>query len=155
MGQPAVRGVEIRVLCPGSIEDFHAHLLRLDRTSRFPGTDDRAIDTHCLSLVSGGAILLGAFVDGVMRGGAEIVPDRTARRAEAAITVENDYAERGLERDLTARIIDEARRYHLNNLRVHEQNATRSYRVPAFQLQAYGASSGEVGTGSPKRSCAT
>ena len=139
MGKPAVRSTEIRVLSRGSIEDFHAHLLRLDRTSRFPGIDDRAIDAHCLNLVSGGAILLGAFIDGVMRAGAEIVPDRTARRAEAAITVENGYAERGLERDLTARVIDEARRHHLNNLRVHEQSMTRSYRVPVFQLQAYAA----------------
>ena len=139
MGKPTIRGVEIRILSPGSIEDFHAHLLRLDRTSRFPGTDDRAIDTHCLSLVGGGAILIGAFVDGVMRAGAEIVPDRTARRAEAAITVENGYLERGLERDLTTRIIDEARRYHLNDLRIHEQSATRGYRVPVFQLQLYAA----------------
>jgi hypothetical protein len=41
---------------------------------------------------------------------------------------------------LTARIIDEARRYHLNNLRVHEQNATRVYRIPVLELQVYAAS---------------
>ena len=33
----SIRKAEIRVLGPGSIEDFHAHLVRLDRTSRFPG----------------------------------------------------------------------------------------------------------------------
>ena len=58
----------------GAIEDYHAHLVRLDRKSRFPGMDDRAIEAHCLSLVSRGAILIGAFVDGVMRAAAEIVP---------------------------------------------------------------------------------
>jgi len=130
---------EIRVLSAGSIEDFHAHLVRLDRTSRLPGEDDRAIDTHCLGLFSAGAILIGAFVDGVMRGGAEIVPDRTARRAEAAITIENGFHDRGLERDLTARIVEEAQRHHLNQLRINEQTATRSFRVPVFQLQAYAA----------------
>jgi hypothetical protein len=139
MGRPAIRKTEIRVLGPGSIEDFHAHLVRLDRTSRFPGEDDRAIDSHCLGLVAVGAILIGAFVDGVLRGGAEIVPDRTARRAEAAITIENEFHDRGLERELTARVIDEAQRHHLNQLRIQEQSATRSYRVPVFQLQGYAA----------------
>ena len=68
MAKSAIRKAEIRMLGPGSIEDFHAHLVRLDRTSRFPGEDDRAIDIHCLGLVAAGAILIGAFVDGVMRG---------------------------------------------------------------------------------------
>ena len=135
----SMRNAEIRVLSPGSIEDFHAHLVRLDRASRFPGEDDRAIDTHCLGLVSAGAILIGAFIDGVLRAGAEIIPDRTARRAEAAITIEEGFSDRGLERELTARVIDEAQRHHLNQLRIQEQNATRSYRVPVFQLQAYAA----------------
>jgi hypothetical protein len=139
MGKPAVRGTDIRILCPGSIEDFHAHLVRLDRTSRFPGEDDRAIEVHCLGLIAAGAILIGAFIDGVIRAAAEIVPDRTARRAEAAITVETDYVDRGLERELTARVIDEAQRHHLNHLRINEQTETRSYLVPVFQLQAYAA----------------
>jgi len=141
MAQPAVRGTEIRVLSPGSIEDFHAHLVRLDRHSRFPGEDDRAIDVHCLGLVAAGAILIGAFVDGVMRAAAEIVPDRTARRAEAAITVEDGFQDRGLEQDLTSRIVDEAQRHHLNQLRIQEQNATRSYRIPVFQLQVLSTAS--------------
>ena len=135
----SIRKTEIRVLSPGSIEDFHAHLVRLDRTSRFPGEDDRAIDTHCLGLITAGAILIGAYVDGVLRGGAEIVPDRTARRGEAAITIEDEFHDRGLERELTAWIVDEAQRYHLNHVRIQEQNGTRSYRVPVFQLQVYAA----------------
>ena len=133
------RAAEYRVLGPTAIEDYHAHLLRFDRTSRFPGTDDRAIDAHCLDLVAAGAILVGAYVNGVMRAAAEIVPDRTARRAEAAITVEDGFHDRGFERELTARIIDEARRYHLNNLRVHEQSATRIYRIPVLELQVFAA----------------
>ena len=135
-----IRKTEIRVLSPGSIDDFHAHLVRLDRSSRFPGEDDRAIDTHCLGLIAAGAIVIGAFVDGVLRGGAEIVPDRTARRGEAAITIEDGFHDRGLERELTARIVDEAQRHHLNQLRIQEQSATRSYRLPVFQLQVYAAS---------------
>jgi hypothetical protein len=135
-----VHAAEIRVLGPSAIEDYHAHLLRLDRMSRFPGAGDRSIDVHCLGLVAAGAILIGAYVQDVMRAGAEIVPDRTARRAEAAITVENGYHDRGLERELTARIVDEARRYHINDLRVHEQSAVRSYRIPVLQLHSYATS---------------
>lgn len=135
-----VHAAEIRVLGPSAIEDYHAHLLRLDRMSRFAGADDRSIDVHCLGLVAAGAILIGAYVQDVMRAGAEIVPDRTARRAEAAITIEDGYHDRGLERELTARIVDEARRYHISDLRVHEQSAVRSYRIPVLQLHSYATS---------------
>ena len=131
---------EIRVLSATAIEDYHAHLVRLDRKSRFPGMDDRAIEAHCLSLMSRGAILIGAFVDGVMRAAAEIVPDRTARKAEAAITIENGYHDMGYERDLTDHVIEEARRYHLNDVRLHEHNAVRSMKIPAFKPKlAYAA----------------
>jgi hypothetical protein len=133
-----VHAAEIRVLGPSAIEDYHAHLLRLDRSSLFPG-DDRSIDAHCLNLMAAGAILIGAFVKGVMRAAAEIVPDRTARRAEAAITVEDGFHERGIERELTARIIDEARRYHLSNVRVQDQSSSRHYRIPVLQLHSYAA----------------
>jgi len=131
-----VHAAEFRVLGPTAIEDYHAHLLRLDRTSRFPG-DERGVDAHCLDLVASGAILIGAYVKGVMRASAEIVPDRTARRAEAAITIEDGFDERGFERELTARIIDEARRYHLSDVRVHDQSTSRRYKIPLLELHSY------------------
>jgi hypothetical protein len=74
-----------------------------------------------------------------MRAAAEIVPDRTARRAEASITIEAGFHERGFERDLTARIIDEARRYHLNDVRVQEQSSSRRYKIPVLELHSYAA----------------
>jgi GNAT superfamily N-acetyltransferase len=131
--------VEYRVLGAANIEDYHAHLVRLDRFSRFPGTDDRAIDSHCLDLIGSGAILIGAFVDGVMRAAAEIIPDRTARRAEASITVEAAWQDAGYDRELIARVIEEARRYHLHDLRVNEQCTRRSYRLPPFELKLHAA----------------
>jgi len=133
-----VHAAEIRVVGPSAIEEYHAHLLRLDRSSLIPG-DDRAIDTHCLELLASGAILIGAYVKGVMRASAEIMPDRTARRAEAAITVENGFQERGFERELTSRIIDEARRYHLSDVRVQEQGSSRCYKIPGLELHSYAA----------------
>jgi hypothetical protein len=132
-----VHAAEIRVLTPSSIEDYHAHLMRLDRASRLPGTDDRSIDRHCLDLVSSGAILIGAYVKGVMRAGAEIVPDRTARRAEAAITVENGFEDRGFDRELTTSIIEQARRHHMNDVLVHEQSTSRRYKIPTLELHSY------------------
>ncbi|WP_068013569.1 hypothetical protein [Rhodoplanes sp. Z2-YC6860] len=131
-----VHAAEIRVLGTTAIEDYHAHLMRLDRASLIPG-DDRGIDAHCLDLLASGAILIGAYVKGVMRASAEIVPDRTARRAEAAITIEDGYYERGFERELTDKIIEEARRYHLTDVRVQEPTATRSYKIPMMQLHSY------------------
>jgi GNAT superfamily N-acetyltransferase len=131
--------VEIKVLSPTAIEDFHAHLVRLDRTSCLPGTDDHAIDRHCLELIASGAILIGVYENGAIRAAAEIVPDRTARRAEAAITVEDGYADRGFERELTEHVVEEARRHHLQRLRLHEQNAVRSYYIPTTGLASAAA----------------
>ena len=88
--------------------------------------------TAC-GLLTAGAIFVGAYVDGVMRAAAEIVPDRTARSAEAAITVEQGFDDSGFGRMLTERIIDEARRYHLSKLRVLEQNATTNIEVAEKQ----------------------
>jgi len=131
-----VHAAEYRVLGTTAIEDYHAHLMRLDRASPMPG-DDRGVDAHCLSLLASGAILIGAFVKGVMRAGAEIVPDRTARRAEAAITIEDGYRDSGFERELTAKIIEQARRYHLIDVRVQEPAASRSYHIPPLELPSY------------------
>jgi hypothetical protein len=71
-----VRGTEFRVLGPTAIEDYHAHLVRLGR-SRVPGIDDRSIDAHCLDLIASGAILIGAYVDGVMRAAARGASSRS------------------------------------------------------------------------------
>ena len=132
-------GPKFAVLGPTAIEDYHAHLVRLDRTSRFPGADDRSIDAHCLDLIAAGAILIGAYVNGVMRAGAEIVPDRTARRAEAAITIENGYQDRGFERELTAH--DHRRGAPLSSERSARARAepriADATRIPVLELHSY------------------
>lgn len=119
---------EIRVLGPTGIEDYYAHLLRLDR-SRYAATDGCPIDAHCLGLITSGAILIGAYVDGVMRAAAEIVPDRTARHAEAAITIEQGFDDRGFGRVLTERIIEVAQRCHMNMLHVLERSASKDIQI--------------------------
>jgi hypothetical protein len=126
---------DIRVLETSGIEDYYAHLLRLDRASCFPAAADSAIETHCLRLLTAGAIFVGAYVDGVMRAAAEIVPDRTARRAEAAITIEQGFDDRNFGRALTERIVDVARRHHLNKLRVLEQSSTTNIQIAEAQVR--------------------
>jgi len=115
--------IEIRVLNPIGIEDYHAHLLRLDlqdRRQRFAGeSDDRGIDGHCLRLLGAQAIVIGGYVDGALRVGVEICPDRTARHAEAIFTAEPKFSLGPVVRMLLTRLIDEARRYHLAEMTLH------------------------------------
>jgi len=112
--------IEIRVLGQNGIEDHHAHLLRLDPTIRelrlAAGTDDRGIDGHCLRLIGSQAVLIGAYCDGTLRAGLEIIPDRTAREAEAIFTAEAEFGSSAIARMLIARMFDEARRYRLTRL---------------------------------------
>jgi hypothetical protein len=115
--------IEIRILSPCGIEDYHAHLLRLDvadRRLRFAeDSDDRSIDGHCLRLLGAQAIVIGGYVDGTLRAGVEICPDRTARRAEAIFTAEPKFALTGVTLMLLTRMMDEARRYRLSDMRLH------------------------------------
>ncbi len=113
---------EIRVLGPSGIEDFHAHLLRLDPEGRrhcAGSNDDRAIDSHCLKLLTARAILVGAYIEGAMRAAVEIIPDRAARKAEANFSVETSYRSAALGRALIARAIKEARTYRLLDVSLH------------------------------------
>ncbi|HWP26294.1 MAG TPA: hypothetical protein VNL39_08135 [Xanthobacteraceae bacterium] len=127
---------EIRVMGPSGLEDYYAHLLRLDPRTCRPADD--AVSAHCLGLLSVGAILIGVYVDGVMRAAAEIVPDRAAKQAEAVITVETGYENRGLVRALTERVMAEARRYHLSMRRVVEQRLIGSIPLAGRPLHVSG-----------------
>lgn len=115
--------VEIRVLGASGIEDHHAHLLRLDPAERTdylcPDADDHAIDSHCLRLMSAQAIVIGAYIDGVMRAAIELVPDRTARKAEALFTAENGFGFPELVKKLLSHAAEQARKYRLNELQFH------------------------------------
>ncbi len=102
-------GYDIRVLPTCSIEDHHAHLLRLDYLDRClffsAGSDDHAVDAHCLRLLSAQAIVIGAYNEGRLRASIEIVPDRTGRRAAATLIAESGYQSD----DLAEAMIDRAR----------------------------------------------
>lgn len=143
--------IEIRVLGASAIEDHHAHLLRLDPAARdlrlANGTDDRGIDGHCLRLIGSQAVLIGAYADGILRAGLEIIPDRTAREAEAIFTAETDYSSSAIARMLIARMFDEARRYRLSRL------SLRGFDDIALLDRMAEAHFAEIEPGSPLRLC--
>jgi GNAT superfamily N-acetyltransferase len=143
--------IEIRVLGSTGIEDHHAHLLRLDPAVRelrlAAGSDDSGIDGHCLRLIGSQAVLIGAYCDGTLRAGLEIIPDRTAREAEAIFTAEPAFNRPGIARMLIARMFDEARRYRLTRL------SLRGFDDIALLDRMAEAHFVEIEPGSPLRLC--
>ncbi len=116
----SANGYDIRVLSPSSIEDHHAHLLRLDYLDRClffsTGNDDHAVDAHCLRLLSSQAIVIGAYDQGRLRASVEIIPDRAGRRAAATLIAERDYQSDDLAEQMMSRARSEAKRYGLGQL---------------------------------------
>jgi hypothetical protein len=113
-------GFDIRVLSTCSIEDHYAHLLRLDYLDRClffsVGNDDRAVDAHCLRLLSSQAIVIGAYDDGRMCASVEIIPDRAGTRAAATLIAEPDYQSDALAEAMIDRARDEAAKHRLGRL---------------------------------------
>jgi hypothetical protein len=111
---------DIRVLPSCAIEDHHAHLLRLDYLDRClffsTGSDDRAVDAHCLRLISSQAIVIGAYDDGRLRASIEIIPDRSAQRAAATLIAERDYQSNDLADAMMTRARDEATKHRLGRV---------------------------------------
>lgn len=112
--------IGIQVAGIGCVEDHHAHLLRLDYLDRClhfaSGNDDRAIDAHCLRLMSERAILVAAYIDGTQRAAVEIIPDRNAQRAQAMVTTEQGFQSHALMQSLIARAAEEARKHHFTEI---------------------------------------
>src|ERR1022692_2637133 len=78
MQEPLPEGGTIRKLWIGETDAYRDHLLRLDRESRyrrFSGTvSDDFIAGHAATANVIGVVVHGFFVDGVLRGAAELRP---------------------------------------------------------------------------------
>jgi GNAT superfamily N-acetyltransferase len=110
--------VEIRRLWPSDLEAFRDHLLRLAPRSRHDrfggGVGDDFLVHYAESCFGKGDLLYGAFIDGYMRGAAELrsnqaiwseqAPFGRHIHAEAAFSVEEDYRRRGIGEELFRRI---------------------------------------------------
>lgn len=110
-----VDGGVIRKLWIGEIEKYTEHLLRLDpesRSNRFGGAvSDEFITNYVGSIGSLDAVIHGFFIDGVLRGAAELRPLGTtlSEEAEAAFSIEQPWQSHGVGSALLDRTLLAAR----------------------------------------------
>ncbi len=105
----------IRKLLPFEYPLYAAHLTRLtpeERACRFMGTvKDAAMEAHVRDIQRPGNFVMGAFVDGWLRGGAELVvtspvtPSLRHGEAELAVTVEGAHQGQGIGGELVRRVL--------------------------------------------------
>lgn len=114
-----------RKLWAGDTAALRAHLLRLDpesRRLRF-GTpvSDYFIEQYAENALGSHSIAHGYFVDGVLRGVAELRGFRgvSGGEAEAAFSVEKDFQNRGIGTELFARTVLAARNRGISKLYVN------------------------------------
>jgi hypothetical protein len=102
MQDPLADGGVIRKLWIGEADHYRSHLLRLDgesRHSRFGGgVADAFIRNYAGTTFGLSAVVHGFFVDGVMRGAAELRPlgPAFAREAEVAFSIEGPWQSHGV-----------------------------------------------------------
>lgn len=125
MHEPLPDGGAIRKLWIGETEAYRDHLLRLDRDSRhrrFSGTvSDEFIAHHAATANGIGVVVHGFFVDGVLRGAAELrrVGSAFTQGAEAAFSVEQPWQSQGVGTVLLERTLLSARNRGIKSLHMH------------------------------------
>jgi len=112
----------IRKLWMGEADSYRDHLLRLDtasRHSRFGGAvADEFIRDYVATTFGLNAVVHGFFVDGVLRGAAELRPlgPGFAREAEAAFSIETPWQSHGIGSTLLERTLLAARNRGIKTL---------------------------------------
>src|SRR5215472_16325718 len=102
MTEPLPSGGVIRKLWIGEADDYRDHLLRLDavsRRNRFAGAvSDEFVRDYAELSFGIDAVIHGFFVDGTLRGAAELRPIGAplARQAEAAFSIEKPWQSYGV-----------------------------------------------------------
>jgi GNAT superfamily N-acetyltransferase len=108
-------GAVIRKLWIGETDQYREHLLRLDlpsRRSRFGGAvSDAYVANYANRALTLDGIMHGCFIDGVLRGAAELRPlgGSAPRQAEAALSVEKPWQSHGVGSALLSRTLLTAR----------------------------------------------
>jgi GNAT superfamily N-acetyltransferase len=148
-------GGVIRKLWIGETGQYRDHLLRLDpasRNSRFGGgVSDEFIGSFVDLSLSLDAVIHGFFVDGVMRGAAELRPlgARPTREAEAAVSVEKPWQSHGVGSALLRRTLLTARNrgYRLLHMACLAENRRMQQLARKFDAELsfdFGSVVGEV-----------
>jgi GNAT superfamily N-acetyltransferase len=115
MTEPLPRGGSIRKVWLGEADQYRDHLIRLDaasRRNRFAGTvSDEFLQGYARLSLGIDAIIHGFFVDGTLRGAAELRPIGPAlsREAEAAFSIEKPWQSHGVGSALLERTLLAAR----------------------------------------------
>src|SRR5262245_21156205 len=121
MYDPLAYGV-VRKLWMTEAQLYRDHVLRLDgasRRSRFGGTASDEFSRNYVDLsLALEAVVIGFFVDGTLRGAAELRPlgSALAREAEAAVSVEGPWQSQGVGSALLERVLLAARNRGIRRL---------------------------------------
>ena len=124
MNEPLPDGGTIRKLWIGETDAYRDHLLRLDRESRhrrFSGAmADEVIARHAATANGLGIVVHGFFVDGVLRGAAELRQNGSlfSHQAEAAFSIEQPWQSHGVGTGLLERTLLSARNRGIKSLRM-------------------------------------
>lgn len=125
MSEPLPDGGIIRKLWSGEVEAYRDHLLRLDpesRSRRFSGAvADEVIVRHAATAGGPDTVIHGFFVDGVLRGAAELrrIGSLFSHEGEAALSIEQDWQSHGIGTELLERTLLSARNRGIRALRMH------------------------------------
>ena len=155
MDEPLPDGGMIRKLWIGETDAYRYHLLRLDRDNRsrrFSGAvSDEFIARHAASAARFDVVLHGFFVDGVLRGAAELrsIGSVFAREGEAAFSIELPWQSHGVGTVLLERMLLSARNRGIKLLRMHCLADNRRMQQLASKFEAdlkfdFGSVVGEV-----------
>jgi GNAT superfamily N-acetyltransferase len=153
-------GAVIRKLWIGETDKYREHVLRLDpqsRRNRFGGGVSDAFVCRYIDLsIARDAIVHGCFIDGVLRGAAELRPLglNMPRQAEAALSVEKLWQSHGVGSALLARTLLAARNrgfrlLHMACLAENERMQQLARKFDAELSLDFGGVVGEVESSRP------
>jgi GNAT superfamily N-acetyltransferase len=114
----------IRKLWAGETDAYRDHLLRLDRDSRhrrFSGAvADEVVIRHAATASGPGVVVHGFFVDGALRGAAELRRNGSvfSHEAEAALSIEQPWQSHGVGTELLERTLLSARNRGITSLQM-------------------------------------
>jgi GNAT superfamily N-acetyltransferase len=155
MQEPLPDGGIVRKLWIGKTDSYAEHLLRLDpesRRRRFSGAvADDFIRRHAAGARGIGVVIHGFFVDGILRGSAELreYGPRVAHQAEAAFSIEQSWQSHGIGSALLERTLLTARNRGIRSLHMHCLADNRRMQQLARKFEAdlhfdFGSVVGEV-----------
>ncbi|MBI3706036.1 MAG: GNAT family N-acetyltransferase [Rhizobiales bacterium] len=145
----------VRKLWVGEADAYREHLLRLDpesRHRRFSGAiSDEIVARHAATISAVGVVVHGFFVDGVLRGAAELrhIGSPFATEAEAAFSIEQPWQSHGVGTELLERTLLSARNRGIKTLQMQWLPDNRRMQQLARKFAAeikldYGSVLGEV-----------